>query len=397
MKLLFEQMSHIFRDRVWLAGRITLSVLILLNCCVLGGCEGDTQPVASGDVIKVGLIGPFSGDDGQWGEDVNLGVKAALDVNPYLSNGDRVTIIIEDDQNIPQKTREAYGKLAKDEQVAAVIVFSDSKCVLGLSETVDQFKTPVLSAVSTHPEATNTWISQLVFDDLLQGTVAALYVIDELLIEHVGVVKDTGDPHSVALADTFSQKFREAGGQADLVSVESTLDDFAPILHRFKSSGVQFLYLPIGADQVIALERTTRKMDYDPGVMVSDGLLTTMILKFEEQLDLVNGMLATDVYSTSLSFTSYGKVVSNLFNDKFSVRGTTFAALGVESVSVLKESIDRCVKKTDRNCVNKQLRSTHNFAGVFGQIKIDKKGKAERPIFINRIDNGKLYFVVKVY
>ena len=178
-----------------------MTEMIRLIACLLGlvlllpGCEQEVVHKVSGNTVKIGIVGPFSGADQQWGENGILGVKTALAMRPYLTNGDKPELIIKDDKNDPSLTAEVLNQLAK-EGVSAILIFSDSGSVLPVIKTIDQLEVPVLALIATHPEVTSgEWVSQFAFDDILQGTVAALFVIDELLVEHVGVVVNEEDPH----------------------------------------------------------------------------------------------------------------------------------------------------------------------------------------------------------
>lgn len=378
---------------------IRLVPIVCVFFVFLVGCEPEPVVQQSGKVVKIGVIAPVSGPDKSWGENGLLGVKTALELKPWLLNGDKPELIVEDDKNDPALTVRALDKLVTQDRVSAVLVFSGSAAVLSIAEIADKYKTPIFALVATHPEITNNdWISQFCFDDKVQGSVAALFVIDELLIEHVGVTMSEDDPHSVFLAEEFIRKFEEAGGVIEKLSiVNSATKDFSQIVQGFRGKGLDFLYLPLDADQVVMIEKEAQKMGWNPQVMVSDGLLSIIRLQYADSLDVVNTMLAPDVYTTDLPNTIYGKRVSSIFKEKFNDFGTTFAGLGCEGMSVLLGALDRCEDTSDRKCINRMLRSTDGFTGLFGKLYIRDNGKTERPMFINIIEDTELKHVVKIY
>lgn len=366
----------------------------------LAGCEQQQQPTPqrSGKVVKIGVIAPFSGPNKGWGESSIQGVKTALALQPYLSNGDQVELILEDDQNDSEISRKSLHKLAAEDKVAAIMIFSSSAVVLEIVDEIEKYEIPVLALIATHPEITSgEWVTQFAVDDKLQGTIAALYVIDDLLIEHAGVVVNEGDPHSLFLADEFSRKFEEAGGRINRVAINDSFKDFPKIVGGFRGSGIDFLYLPLDADHVVLIEQEMSKMGWNPQVMVSDGLLSRIQLEFADKIDIVNGMLAPEVYSSSLPRTEYGRKVRSIFEQKFDDVGTVFTGLGCEGTSVLLGAIDRCEDSRDRSCINQMLRSTSGFDGMFGKLYIGANGKTERPVFINMINGDELKLVVKIY
>ena len=133
--------------------------------------------------------------------------------------------------------------------------------------------------------------------------------------------------------------------------------------------------------------------------MVGDGVLSVIQLQYENDLDLMDGMLATEVYANALPLTGYAEKVIQVFKGlkKNNDRGTTFTALGCEGMSILLAAMDRCGEDLSRSCINKMLRSTEDFQGLAGKIRVRPDGRVDRPIFINAIEDQKLKFVVKIY
>ena len=373
-------------------------LIVFAVSLLLIGCEPEVVHLKSGKVVKIGVIAPFSGPEKAWGENGILGIKTALELKPYLLNGDKPELILEDDKNDPELTLKALHKLATGDQVSAILIFSDSTAVLAVVKEAEEYKIPILALIATHPEITSgDWITQFSFDDKLQATIAALFVIDELLIEHVGVVVNEDDPHSIYLVDEFSRRFKEAGGVIERAEIKNDTSDFSKIVRGFREKGLDFLYLPLDANHVIQVEEVVSKMGWNPQVMVSDGLLGRIRLQYGDKLDIVDGMLSPEVYSTNLPTSEYGKKVISIFKEQFNQFGTTFSALGCEGTSVLLAAMDRCEDTSDRSCINRMLRSTKGFDGLFGKIYIGSNGKTERPVFINTINDTDLNIVVKIY
>jgi ABC-type branched-subunit amino acid transport system substrate-binding protein len=101
-------------------------------------------------------------------------MQVAMQLQPYLDNGNGIELVVEDDKNEPALTVTLLKKLVKEVGVSAIITFSSTSPVLAMAKVADDYKTPVLAAVATHPDITkdNGFINQLVFDDNFQGIVA---------------------------------------------------------------------------------------------------------------------------------------------------------------------------------------------------------------------------------
>lgn len=374
---------------------VFLSILLIF----LASCE-DTQKKfePSGKVVKIGFVGPLSGENGVLGSNSLLGVRAALQLQPYLLNGDRVEIVALDDQNNPEISDGAVENLVKEENVVAILLGSTSETVLSSVKRLEEFKIPGIALLATHPDVSKgEYTVQLPFDDVLQGTVAALFVMDEMIIDRVAVFVEPEEVHSALLAETFSKTFIEAGGEIETIEYPPKSMDLQEILVGLRDGGINFLYLPLHGADVVEIEKICRAMGYDPNAMLSDGVLSHIILDNDKDLGLVEGMMATDVYTNVMITKKYGKKLRKAFDESFSAPKTTYTALGAEGMSILLGAMDGCGNSRDRQCIKRNIHSTNSFLGVNSSISITPEGKAERPIFINKIVQGKLKFEVMVY
>jgi branched-chain amino acid transport system substrate-binding protein len=378
---------------------IYIAVIITLVLQFIG-CDGQQQVQPSGKKIKVGIIGPFTGNDKFKGKDGLKGIRVGLQMYPYLNNGDGIELVVEDDQNDPDLTVKALQKLTEDENVSAIIIMSTSASVLAVNSIADDYRTPVLVLIATHRDiAKNTsFVSQLCFDNIFQGMVAALYARDELLIDNVAVFKNPRSFHSTSLADEFIRKYESLGGRiTDIVPVTPGAEITAQILDVIRENGAELLYLPIGVKKLIEILKTTREMGWDPIKMGSDGQLSTVVRQYEEDVGLLEGLLAIDLYTEDVPYTSFGKKATKAYRKIYKSRATTYVAAGVEGFAVLFQAMNRCSDPGDRECINSMIRDTSDFEGLAGKISIQPDGKAVRPLIVNTIRNGYMKFVVKVY
>lgn len=369
---------------------------MILSFC---GCQDESKTYEpSGNVVKIGFIGPISGVNESWGKSSLLGAKTALQIQPFLLNGDRPEIVVVDDMNDSGQAKIALKKLVEDDRVSAILLASGSNGVLGVQELLEKYKIPSIALLATHPDiASGEYITQLPFDDTLQGTIAALYVMDEMIVDRATVFKDPSDVQSVFLAEIFANTFKGAGGDVEVIELPTETATLEKTIAGCRDRGEEFFYLPIHAAGVVEIEMISKKLDYDPKVLLSDGLLSRIILEFDSDLSLVEGMMAIDVYSNVFLTKGYGKKLVKAFDGSFSEPKTTFSALGAEGMSILLAAMDRCGDSQDKECVNRSIHSTDNFLGVNCKISINTDGKTERPIFINTIKNNKLHFEVMVY
>lgn len=371
----------------------TWIVAILL---FLFGCDQEPSITPSGNTIKIGIIAPFSGSAFSKGEDGLRGIQTAIAMRPLLNNGDKVELVLKDDQNDPAMAVQALAELTQTDQVAAVVTLSSSGPVLSMTKRANTYQTPIVAVLATHPDVTkeSDYVSQICFDNIFQGHVAAFFVRDDLLLDRVAIFRTPTSFYSSNLAAEFESQFTALGGIiTDVRDIQEGEDDLADTLALVMEKGPELLYMPLGAKEVIAIMKAVNEMGWDPREMASDGLLATVFLQYKQHLHLLEGLLSTDFFHYSSAETEFGKLAKKRHKGK----ATSYTAMGVEGFSILLDAMNRCENPRDRDCINRKIRSTTGFEGLMGKITIDAKGKAHRPVIINAIENSRLKYVVKVY
>ncbi len=323
-------------------------------------------------------------------------MKTGMQLHPYLVNGDGIELVVADDRDDPATSIKMLKKLAEVDGVSAIVTFSSSGPVLAMASVADKYKVPIIATLATHPNITgdNAYVSQFCFDDIFQGAVAALFVRDELLIDKVAVISDPNSNYSSNLAGEFERKFASIGGTiTDVIFLPNEPNDIADILKRVHDKGPELLYLPIDVIDVIRLRKEAEMLYWKPQLMASDGFISTAIARHKEDIDLLEGVLASDLFSNSAPLAPWGKRAKS----RHKGRMTGYAALGIEGYVFLRAAMNRCKDPVDRECINHRIRSTTNFTGLMGKISVDSQGKAHRPLMVNTIEDGRANFIVKVY
>ncbi len=376
-------------------------LLIIVVISVLLFVPGREEPPvpASGLKVRIGVIAPISGENSVIGQQGVRGISIARLLQYYLYNGDEIDLIVEDDQSDPAKTVSALDTLVNKYQVSSILLLSGSDSAIAVAKVADKYKTPVLATIATNPETVlhSKYVSQLAFDDATQAMVAALFVRDELFIKRVAVFKNPGSAYSNYLAKEFVSKFKSVGGQVtDVINLAAEgPNNYADIVAKIQSKGPVLLYLPVGADNVIAIASAARKLDWSPKMLATDGMLSTVIERHKGDLKLINGMLATDLYSSNMVLTDHGKKLFK-YIERPGISVTTHMLAGMEGYGFLLNAINQCEAPFSKECINESIHSSSEFVGISGKIIIDASGRAERTLFVNKIKNGKMKMRVKV-
>jgi len=366
----------------------------------LNGCREESDTTPSGVTVRIGVIASLSGDDEATGRSGLMGVEIVRELHPMLDNGDKIRLVIEDDGSAPAGATSALARLAAG-NVTAVLLLTQSNTAMALTDEASRHGLPIIATIATHSDLTvaNPRLIQIPIDDTFQGTVAALYVRDELLLNRAAVFSDAGDIHSELLAGEFARRFRKAGGTVLGEFALDTPDGAVPqeTLVALRDRDVELVYVPVSTRTFTRLSDQLSRIDWRPRLMGADGLVAETVLKHEENLAMLEGVLVTDVYSAALKRTLYGRRIFEFYQDKYGKGGASYSVLACEGTSILFEAMNACERPYESEPLDAALREIRGFEGYSGPLSIGQDGRADRAVYVNTVRNGKLQHVVKVY
>ena len=126
----------------------------------------------------------------------------------------------------------------------------------------------------------------------------------------------------------------------------------------------------------------------------SDGLLSDMQKHYSKELNLLDGILIVDHDANDMYKNALAEDLEKYFKKK-NLQLSSFAGLGYESYQFLYAALKRCPGYS-RECVNDALRNSEVIEGIVS-IMQTTDGAMQRPIYINEIQDNKMYRKVKVY
>ena len=249
----------------------------------------DTQGGSDVVTIKVGGIGPITGDLAQYGTATQWGAQIAVDEINALNGPIKLEYRFEDDTGVADTAVSAYNSL-KD--WGAQVIYgctTTAPCVTVASETfADRYFQLTPSASSPDVTANKDNAFQMCFTDPGQGTAAAEYLKNAGLGTKIGVIYNNGDAYSTGIADAFLAKAAELGLEvvATQTYPEDTTTDYTVQLNACKDAGADLVFLPIYYTPASLILAQAKQMDYAPIFFGGDGM---------------DGMLDMDGFDKSLA------------------------------------------------------------------------------------------------
>ncbi|MBI4136109.1 MAG: ABC transporter substrate-binding protein [Candidatus Vogelbacteria bacterium] len=203
------------------------------------------SPVST-EPIKIGFIGPLTGDAANIGQNAKAAVEIAVaEVNAAGGiNGRPLNVIYEDGQCSGTEAANAANKLINIDKVPVILGGACSGETSSFTGLAEQTKTAVLSYCSSAPSITNAgdYIFRNYPSDTFQGAFAAQYIREGLKKSKVAVLYAKSD-WGTGIKDVFVQEFKKLGGTVLAEEgYEQTARDLRTNLTKIKSANPEALY-----------------------------------------------------------------------------------------------------------------------------------------------------------
>ena len=206
------------------------------------------------------------------------------------------------------------------------------------------------------------------------------------------ILYDTGNDYSVGLTENFEAAFTQAGGKIVAKEAYTTNDkDFNAQLTKIKSANPDVVYLPDYYNVVALIAKQLRAQGIEAPIVGADGWDGIL---GNSSAEVLNGFYSNH-YATDSTDPAVQTFVKK-FNDKYSKDPNSFAALGYDSVYILKDAIIKA-GSDDATAVKEALKAT-NGDYVTGHLTFDEKRnpiKSAVMLEIVKDDDGTLKTVYK--
>lgn len=366
-------------------------ITILLLSTVLSGCA-PAKP-AEAEVIKLGVIGPLTGDYSQYGVAVEEGSKlAAEEINAAGGiNGKMVEIVAYDSKGDKTEGVNAYNKLRDQDKIVGLIGGTFSGVTLAIKEIAVEDGMPVVTPTATNLNVTLDApnVFRACYTDPYQGSTAAVFSAEELGAKKAAVLYNIEDPYSEGLAIAFKDKFAEYGTVTNYEGYTKNDADFKSVLTKIQAEDPDVIFLPDYIAKVGVILAAIQEMGLDVVAIGGDGWdgIET------DYADVAEGMYFVNHYVKS----DPAPIVQNFikaYETKWSKSPNALAALGYDATKIMADAIKRA-GSTDSAAIVAALTTT-DIEGVAGNVTFDSNGDPKKSISIIQVIDGKHVLAAKV-
>lgn len=379
---------------------ITILLVICMVCMMFAGCT-------SGNVIKIGVYEPSSGDNGAGGKQEVLGIEYANSVlNKVEIDGKTYDIKLEIVDNESSND--------KGPSAAATLVSAKSSIVLGsygsgvsiaASDVFGNAGIPVIGVSCTNPQVTegNTHYFRICFLDPFQGTVLANFAVDEFKAKKAYILTKLGDDYSVGLGNYFKVAFEALGGSVVEETFQEGNSDFTAYLTTAANSKADVIFAPTSTEAASLIIGQAVSQGVKIPLLAGDTWDSSVILEAAKGSDakifVTTFFDEGDDSAAGSKFVSDFKKWLNADSTKLQNNGgndivAAVSALGYDAYMVAVKAIE-AAGSTDPKVINEVLWDV-TYSGVTGDIAFDDIGDAIRNVaYIKGVDtsNGSWRFV----
>lgn len=240
--------------------------------------EETEAPAASGAVLKIGGIGPLTGDYANYGTSTRNGAQLAVEEINAAGGilGMQIELDFQDSQGDPDSAVNAYGKLmdgGMNISLGGVFSGETTSIVAAAREDDILLLTPTASADAVIQGNDNAF--RVCFTDSSQGTASADYIASNELATEVAVFYQSDIDYSVGLYNAFEAECATQGITIKEVQTftSDTSTDFSTQINAIKDSGVKLVFMPIyAAEASVFLTQASGKLEADTVFFGCDGL-----------------------------------------------------------------------------------------------------------------------------
>ena len=337
------------------------------------------QVMAQEQVVKIGHVGPLSGQIAHLGKDNENGARMAIDVlntRGVTIGGKKIKFVLqaEDDGANPQQATAAAQKLA-DAKVAGVIGHLNSGTTIPASKIYNDAGIPQISPSATNPKYTMQGYKgafRVVANDGQLGGALGRFTASDIKAKRIAIIDDR-TAYGQGVADEFAKAAKAAG--LTIVGRQYTTDkatDFNAILTAIKGKSPDLIFFG-GMDAVGGpMLRQMKQLGISAKFMGGDGICT-------EQLPSLAGAGMSDGQVVCAEAggveESQKKIVEKFRSDykkKFGIEVKLYAPYVYDAVMVMVAAMQKANSVEPAKYLPELAKI--NYEGVTGKIEFDARG-----------------------
>lgn len=372
-----------------------LMMSLVMIVCLLGGCSGNKKG-SEDDSIKIGFVGPLTGDSQPWGEaqlnEIMLCVEN-LNANGGVL-GRQVELFYYDNRADNIESANAAKRLIQEDKVCAILGPNASGAAIAMASVCDENKVPMIATNATNPSVTvddsgsvRPYVYRVCLIDDQYGAIVANYAYSEMGLRNIAVLYEVGSDYSMGLKNAFTAAFEELGGTITTVEGYKTDDvDFRAQLSAIKDTNPDAIFLPALYKQIALATNQARDLGEDAIFLGTDSWFNGDVLELSAAS--VEGAVFTAAMDTeNEALDGIKEEYRNAYKEEIDAMGTT-GYYGYDAFMVLMAAIEKA-GSDDPTAIRDALEGLSGVQGCVGEVSLNATThNTSRTVAIMTVENG---------
>lgn len=353
-------------------------IKIVVTVLIIGGgiwlvANLNRQTEVPAGPIKIGFVGPLTGDAAVYGTDERNAVTLAVEeINRTGTSGRQIEVIYEDGKCSGKDAATAVQKLINIDKVKIILGGTCSSETLAMAPIAEQSRVLVFSAFSSSPEITKAgdYVFRNAPSDLDVARGYADYIVKKAGYKNLAILSENSD-YGMGVRQVFSDAFKNLGGTIVTDEVFRQEErDFRVHIAKIKNAKPQAVFInpQAGTTGGLALKQLR-----ELGITVP--IFSVFVFSGEDARtaagQTAEGLVFFDVAGLT---TDKGKEFKDKFIARFGkISGNDYeVGARYDSVYIIAGAITKCAEDTD--CLKQYLYDMNWYDGVIGRYKFDANG-----------------------
>lgn len=354
-----------------------------------GGSKG--VELKDGDTIKIGFVGPTSGETSTYGIPVARSIELAIaDYNASKDAKYKVELLKEDSAGDAQQATSAYKKLVGEGIVGIVgpVITAEG---LALGEASKNDGTPIVSSSTSgdsvtlnNDGSTKANYFRTCSNDSMGGkTIASAIGKGTIKASKVAILTNSDSDYSGGCTDSFVKQAKEDGTQIVLEKkYPQTQKDFKTYIQQVMSSGADAVFIPDYYETIATMVKQFKDAGFKGTFLGTDGWDGVLSVKDVDK-SIFNGAYYTNTFDDRVE--AVQKYVE-AYKAKYNAETNMFGTMAYDATWVLIKAVE-AAGTTDPEKVCAALEKT-DYTGITGTFKFDGQHNPTKELVVKTIKDG---------
>lgn len=369
----------------------TVAAASMLVAC--GGTSGGNSgtELKEGDTIKIGFVGPLTGEVSSYGIPVANSIELAVeDYNNSADSKYKVELLKEDTAGSEVQATNAYNKLVSEGVVGIVgpVITAEG---LALGEASKEDLVPIVSSSTSGDNvtlnadgSTRANYYRTCSNDSMGGqTIAKALANGTIKGKKVAILTNKDSDFSIGCTNSFVTQAESDNTQ--IVSKDeypSTQKDFKTYIQKVMSSGADIVYIPDYYEMIATMVKQFKDAGFKGTFIGTDGWDGVLSVDGVDK-SMFNGAYYTNVFDDRADgVVNYVKA----YKTKFGGETNMFGTMAYDATWVLLKAVE-AAGTTSAADINAALQNT-NYTGITGVIQFDDKHNPTKDLIVKTIKDG---------